>query len=110
MRTCTWLVAAALLVGAVGCAGFYVAPVMPPGGLIFSAVKAPMGVEFNNTSVPGKTGVASSSSILGLIAFGDASSKTAAQSAGITRIDHADYEMFNVLGVYSKFTTVVHGQ
>jgi hypothetical protein len=55
-------------------------------------------------------GSASSIDILGLVAVGDASAKAAADSAGITRVEHMDYEYLNVLGVFQKYATIVYGQ
>ena len=56
-----------------------------------------------------KVGRAMSTSILGLVATGDASIKTAAANGGIKRIKYVDYEVENVLGIYGKYTTVVYG-
>ena len=57
-----------------------------------------------------KVGTAEVTSILGLVATGDASINTAAQSAGITRISHVDYEAKSILGVYAKYTVYVYGE
>ena len=101
------LAAAAIVVTTVGC---YQAPVMPPIGWVYSDIKAPLDFDQNNSTVGMTSGRSESMSILGLVALGDASIKTAATSAGLQTIHGADYEYFNVLGIYQKFTTVVHGQ
>jgi hypothetical protein len=101
------LIAAALsLVALSGCA-------MASGGnaaamgTIYSGYKSPGQV---GTAADGKTGEACISSILGLIATGDASIEAAKKAGGITQIAHIDHEQFGVLGVYATSCTVVHGQ
>jgi hypothetical protein len=56
-----------------------------------------------------KTGEACVSSILGLVATGDASIEAAKKAGGITTIAHVDHEQFAVLGVYATSCTIVHG-
>jgi hypothetical protein len=92
-----------------GCAG-YCTPVIPPFGLIYAQYKAPMSHEVNGTKVGSKTGIAESTSILGLIALGDCSINTAAKNGNIQTIGHADYSYLNVLGVYQSFKTTVYGE
>jgi len=76
-------------------------------GTIYSGYKTPGQV---GTAADGKTGEACISSILGLIATGDASIEAAKKAGGITQIAHIDHEQFGVLGVYATTCTVVHGQ
>ena len=91
--------------------GCITAPFVPPTGMAFSQFEAPLDVDFQNTDMAGmKKGTAETISILGLIATGDASSQAAAQNGGITKIVHADYEYFNILGVFQKTTVVVYGK
>lgn len=92
-----------------GCAGFFNAPIMPPGGWVYTEWKAPLDGDFANTELGAKMGKAETTSILGLVATGDASTKAAASAGGIKTVKHADYEFFNVLGVYSRFVTIVYG-
>jgi hypothetical protein len=101
------LVAAALaLVALNGCA-------MAQGGnaaamgTIYAGYKSPGQV---GTAAAGKTGEACISSILGIIATGDASIEAAKKAGGITQIAHVDHEQFGVLGVYATSCTIVHGQ
>jgi hypothetical protein len=111
MRTiCLVVLVGAMVALASGCAGFYRAPVVPPEGFFYSNYKAPITTEFNNTQATGKKGTGETKCILGLFAWGDASMRTAAESAGITKVEHVEYDFYNVLGVYSKFTIVVTGQ
>ena len=91
-----------------GCA--LVAPVVPPQGMIYSQTKAPISTDFVNSAVGSKHGQASAFSILGLIAGGDCGIQAAAQDGGIKTITHADYEFFNILGIYTKTTVIVYGE
>ena len=99
------LVCCALLAG---CSGVQ-APVMPPQGLGFTDYVAPLDIDFDKTALGTKKGEASSSSILALIATGDASIQAAARNGQINTINHADYRVLSVLGLYTKFTTIVYG-
>ena len=90
--------------------GCVTAPFVPPQGMAFSQTAAPLDIEFEDTKIAGtKSGRAEITCILGLFTFGDASSKAAAANGGITTIDHADYEHFNVLGIFQKTTVIVYG-
>ena len=97
---------AAVLVPLVGC---YCAPVKPPVGAAYSSFTAPLDHDYDNTNPGTKTGSAYSESVLGLVSWGDASTKAAAQDGNIDTITHADYNYFNVLGCYQKFETIVYG-
>ena len=98
---------AALGFGLTGCLR---APVVPPIGTVFSELKAPLDIDYDPTTIGAKRGTAESTSILGLVATGDAGAAAAANQGGITKIHHADYEYFNVLGVFQRYTTVVYGE
>ena len=102
----TCALAVSVLVSVSGC---YLAPVIPPTGLIFSDIKAPISIGGTNKELGSKMGKAVSESIMGAVAWGDCSIYSAAKQGGITRIHHVGYEYFNVIGAYQKFTTVVYG-
>lgn len=104
------LLLAGLLTLGTGCAGFYVAPVVPPPGFIFSEYSAPLDVDADATKRGKKVGRAYTESFLGLLARGDASVYAAARDGGITTIRAIDYEFVNYVGLYSKFTVVVYGE
>lgn len=93
----------------VGLNGCLRAPLIPPLGQAFSEIKAPLDIDYDNTAVSSRSGVSESFSILGLVALGDASTAEAARVGGISTITSADYEYFNVLGVYQRYRTVVYG-
>jgi len=84
-----------------GCATPY------PAGMLYTEVAFPVAAgEGGNGS---KVGTAKSTSILGLIATGDASLKTAMTNGGITKVRHVDYNAKNILGLYGEYTTTVYG-
>ena len=75
-------------------------------GWVYAGYKSPGQV---GTAADTKIGEACVSSILGIVATGDASIETAKKSAGITQVSHVDHEQFSVLGVYATSCTIVHG-
>lgn len=85
------------------------APFVPPVGYVFNDTQAPLDLNADKTQLGAKRGEASTVCILGLFATGDASAQTAAAAGGVKTIQHADYQFFNVLGVYQKTTVVVYG-
>ncbi len=81
----------------------------PVLGLVISDVRGPVTVVTSTT--PGtKTGKSVATTILGLAAYGDTGIEAAARNGGITRIMTVDYDSYNILGVYSRFTTIVTGE
>jgi hypothetical protein len=104
------LAISALAVGMTALLAGCVAPLGPVGGVggsIYSDVRGPIGMTSHTGS--SKVGEATSTGILGF-ASGDSSIKAAADAAGITKIQHVDYHLMNVLGVYGKTTTTVYGE
>jgi len=77
---------------------------------MFSGYEAPVDITFNNTAIGPKRGKGSSVTILGLIAFGDASVAAAARNGNITRVDHIGYSFTNVLCIYANYTIIVYGE
>lgn len=57
-----------------------------------------------------KSGEACAQSILGLVAFGDASIEAAKNSAGIKKVATVDHKSTTILGLYGEFCTVVYGE
>ena len=96
--------AGALLAVTSGCAAYAASPVT---GVLYSKVSGPVAVTSNATGT--KVGTGTCTSILGIVATGDCSITTAAQSAGITRIHHVDHETTSMLGVVATYTIRVHG-
>ena len=88
----------------------YRAPVIPPAGGFFSNTSAPLDVDVQGTRLGEKTGESSAASILGLVAWGDASIDAAARAGDIQVIQHADHRYFSLLGpLFQRYTTVVYG-
>lgn len=106
-RVMLLMLAVAVCVGAAGC---YVTPVKPPPGWIVSNIRAPLSADNQGVSTVGaKTGTATVENYLGIISTGDCSIERAVKDVKITKISYCDYEYFNVLGVYQRFTIIVHG-
>lgn len=84
-----------------GCATY-----MPAGALY---VGAKGGIAAADSTSYSKVGKSQATSVLGLVATGDASIQTAARNGGITKIKYVDYEVENILGIYGKYTTIVYG-
>ena len=78
-----------------------------PQGCLFNASKGSVGAA--GPTGYAKVGKATSTSILGLVATGDASIETAAKNGGIKTIKFVDYEVNNILGIYGQYTTIVYG-
>jgi hypothetical protein len=79
----------------------------PVAGYIYTGVRSGE----NATGVAGaqKRGEACAMSILGIIAVGDASIKTATTNGGISQVSYIDTDLTGVLGVYAQHCTVVYG-
>lgn len=102
--TATVSIAACALMLFTGCAAVQ----SPLVGAIYTNVEAAVTATSNSGST--KIGTASATSILGIVATGDASIQAAVRNGGITRIHHVDYKSQSVLGIYAKFTTTVYGE
>ena len=78
-----------------------------------------MGTLVTNVTLPktsteaangGKIGKSSCTSILGIVAFGDCSIQAAKADGAIDVVSTVDYELFSVLGIFAKQTTIVRGK
>jgi hypothetical protein len=91
------------------------APVRPPAGLLYTNQHAPLLVDFRDTELGTKHGKATVSYFQDIlltginVAWGDASLEKAARNGNIQKLRHADYEVFNVLGVFIRFTVHAYG-
>lgn len=94
-----------VILSLIGCATIP-SPVM---GILYTDVKYPSDAP-NSAKIYEKKGEACATSILGLVATGDASLASAAQEAKITQITAVDYHSTNILGLYGKFCTIVRGE
>jgi len=98
---------ACLLLGIAGSTlGCIAAPVVPPIGLVYTDLDAPLAPRGD---VGSKRGTSTVTSILFLVSTGDGSVRAAARNGGIREVKLVDYEYKNVLGVFQRYTTVVYG-
>lgn len=87
------------------------APVIPPPGMIFTSYEAPLDLDFRETPAEGlRKGESSIINVLGLITVGDGGSENAARTGNISRVHYADYSFMSVLGVFSRYSTIVYGE
>lgn len=105
-RKLSLALAACLVLGSAALPGCIAAPVVPPLGLLYTDIEAPLAPKGEAGSKRGTSHVVS---ILGLVSTGDGSVKAAAANGGIHDVTLVDYEFTNVLGVYQRYTTVVYG-
>lgn len=91
----------ALLVTAVGCATTY------PRGSLYTDVGLPVNATSNGQG--SKVGTASATSILGLIATGDATIEAAKQNGNISEVTHVDWDAHSILGIIGTYTVTVYG-
>jgi len=83
----------------------------PVTGVAFTDVKYPLAV----TNLKGETqnlkrGEATCTSVLGLVATGDASIEAARLNGGITKVHWVDVSVRNILGLYAEYKVVVWGE
>lgn len=98
----------ALAIGVFYLAGLLAGCATPyPMGMLYTEIKAPIAAAGGVTY--SKVGTAKATSILGLVATGDASIKTAAANGGIKTIKYVDYDAKNILGIFGEYTTTVYG-
>jgi hypothetical protein len=100
LMTATGLVAMAML----GCATAQA----PVNGALWQDVKG--GVMATEAYGGSAKGEACASSILGIVATGDASINTAKKNGGIVQVVAIDHTSNNILGFYAKYCTIVYGK
>ncbi|MBI5374972.1 MAG: TRL-like protein family [Candidatus Schekmanbacteria bacterium] len=79
-----------------------------PMGVIYTEVKTPMAAGAGDVAYT-KVGTAKATSVLGIVATGDASTKAAVENGKITKIKYVDYSSRNILGIYGEYTVTVYG-
>ncbi len=77
-----------------------------PVGAVYADVSDPVSVSGNGGS---RVGTATATSYLGVVAIGDSSIDAAKRNGGISTVSSVDVQRQNILGIISKYTTVVHG-
>ena len=98
----------AFATGCVGNGGPVVSSALGIGGII-DENRAPASFNIDNSVKPLKCGRATSKGIV-IYTSGDSSIKAAMDQGGITKVHHIDYEVFNILNVFTKGTTIVWGE
>lgn len=104
-RAAAVLALTALVAVCIGCT-------VPMGAIMAPVQMTKSAVAVGDTSMGAdglKRGEATVEGII-LLAKGDASIDAAMKNGGITRIHHVDSEETNILGIYSKHTTIVYGK
>lgn len=79
----------------------------PLFGGLFTSVKAP--VDSENVAPVNKAGKACATSILGLIALGDASIEKAKRDSGIANVATVDTSATSFLTLYGRYCTIITG-
>jgi hypothetical protein len=77
-----------------------------PMGAVYTHGK--MGVQAGSGATE-KTGKACMTSIVGIVATGDASIEAAKAAGGVNEVVNMNYEVCNILGIYGKYCLVVTG-
>lgn len=80
-----------------------------PQGVLYTGVSMPAALG-NGELAYSKSASAEATSILGLIAVGNASLNAAASEGAITKISWATYKAVNILCLYGKYTVTVYGE
>jgi len=86
-----------------GCATAY------PVGTIYTEIQIPQQAVTDGDVAYTKVGVAQATSVLGLVAMGDASHRAAIRDGKISKVKYIDYSAKNILGIYGIYTTTVYG-
>lgn len=79
-------------------------------GMVYEGTTAPHSVTSNPIGDNTKVGRSNYVSVLGIIALGDGGINVAAKNAGIKKISHVDVQKTSVLGLFSKYETIVYGE
>jgi hypothetical protein len=88
-----------------GCAHSLRSPVL---GVLYESTKA--GEIATSNTDDQASGEACATSILGIVALGDASIDAAMEEGGLTSISYVDSEHTGILGIYATYCTVVVGK
>ncbi len=79
-------------------------------GCLYTHIVTPYDTNLEKTTLGQKTGTSTMYSVLGLVAWGDASTAAAAKQGGLSTVNHMDKEFLNIIfGIYTETTTIVYG-
>lgn len=93
-----------------GCGAFVA---MGGGGSLYQDTKMPhpyVSYFGSPTSSFAKKGEASFTSILGILATGDASLEAAMRNGNISKVHHIDLQVTNILGIIATYKIIVYGE
>ena len=79
-----------------------------PVGMVYTKLNLPISAEGAGKSL--KTGTSECTSVLSIVATGDISYEEAMADGGITKVNHADWEVENILGIIGKYKLTVYGE
>ncbi len=111
MKTLVFGTAIAAVAFVTGCAqvgGPTASSALGFGGIIVDH-KSPASFNIDNSVQCLKSGTAKSKSVV-IFTTGDSSLKAAMDAGGISKVNHVDYEVTNILNLYSEATTIVWGE
>ena len=77
-----------------------------PMGVVYAKVADPVAA---TNSSGARTGTATATSYFGVVALGDSSIEAAKANGGISTVSSVDVQRENILGIITKYTTVVKG-
>ena len=78
---------------------------------LYSNIRIPLDEDLWETKLGNREGIASTHSVLWLVAWGDSGVKAAANQGGITKINHMDRGIESyVFGAYTRTYTIVYGE
>jgi hypothetical protein len=107
------LAAALLLCG--GCMR-WASPVRPPIGVLYTHYRAPLTPQASNFLVAGPEGKSYTMAVREPfvtgqgVAWAQAAVQEAAREGGLKKVAYADFEILDILSVYSRFTVHVYGE
>lgn len=99
------LLAASLAMPSLGGCAFVASPV---NGVLYTNVQGP--VTATTLAKSTRVGEACASTILGVVATGDASIDAAKRAGQITEVSSVDFRSHHILLLYGQFCTIVHGE
>lgn len=103
MKKFRFILVFAAAVGLAGCA------MLVPMGSVYTGVKLPM-TATGSGSASARTGEATCTSVLAMVAVGDCSIEAAMKNGGITKVNHVDWQVQNILGIYGTYKVIVWGE
>jgi hypothetical protein len=102
----------ALLLVLFGSVALFTGCVMPMASPVFAPImadiKGPLMMGDSDVECT-KTGMAEATGII-LFSSGDASISAAMEAGGITKVHHVDFKAMSILGLYTKWETIVYGE